>query len=165
MIAAVEGTKCTVSTVNAAGVDVDGYAAFATSRPPRSPATLATTARPPRRSSIWASRHRWGASRIRSIRQAARCERKTSFRRHAGDHGPTPVINDVVNLKAQYGLDTDNDGDIDAWQDATDGSIWSAANLPDQPLATLRQIRAVRIAIVTRSAQYEKDAVTHRAAV
>jgi type IV pilus assembly protein PilW len=27
-------------------------------------------------------------------------------------------------------------------------------------LATLRQVRAVRIAIVTRSAQYEKDAVT-----
>ena len=27
-------------------------------------------------------------------------------------------------------------------------------------MATLKQIRAVRIAIVTRSAQYEKDAVT-----
>ena len=71
--------------------------------------------------------------------------------------GPVvPVVSDVVNLKAQYGLDTDNDGIVDTWQDAT-GGVWSAANLPNQPLATLRQIRAVRIAIVTRSAQYEKD--------
>ncbi len=52
-----------------------------------------------------------------------------------------------------------NDGIIDAWQDAT-GGVWSAANLPNQPLATLRQIRAVRVAIVTRSAQYEKSPVT-----
>ena len=47
------------------------------------------------------------------------------------------------------------------WQDAT-GGVWSAANLPTQPLATLQQIRAVRIAIVTRSAQYEKDADRRR---
>ena len=72
---------------------------------------------------------------------------------------PAPVVNDVVNLKAQYGLDTNNDGSIDAWQDAT-GGVWSVATLPAQPLATLQQIRAVRIAIVTRSAQYEKDALT-----
>jgi len=77
----------------------------------------------------------------------------------AGLASPAPVVNDVINLKAQYGLDTDNDGSIDTWQDAT-GAVWSAANLPTQPLATLQQIRAVRIAIVTRSAQYEKDALT-----
>ena len=71
----------------------------------------------------------------------------------------TPVVSDVVNLKAQYGLDTNNDGIVDAWQDAT-GGVWSAAALPNQPLATLQQIRAVRIAIVTRSAQYEKTEVT-----
>jgi len=77
----------------------------------------------------------------------------------AGLASPAPVVNDVINLKAQYGLDTDNDGSIDTWQDAT-GAVWSAANLATQPLATLQQIRAVRIAIVTRSAQYEKDALT-----
>src|SRR4030095_11519174 len=37
---------------------------------------------------------------------------------------------------------------------------WPAANLPLQPLATWQQIRAVRIAIVTRSDQYETDVVT-----
>jgi type IV pilus assembly protein PilW len=75
---------------------------------------------------------------------------------------PAPFVSDVVNLKAQYGLDTNNDGVVDTWQDAS-GPVWSAANLPAQPLATLRQIRAVRVAIVTRSAQYEKDPVTAHA--
>ena len=69
-----------------------------------------------------------------------------------------PVVADVVNLKAQYGLDTDNDGTVDTWQEAT--GAWSSANLPLQPLATISQIRVVRVAIVTRSAQYEKDPVT-----
>jgi len=69
-----------------------------------------------------------------------------------------PLVSDVVNLKAHYGLDTNNDGIVDSWQDAT--GVWSAANLPTQPLATLQQIRAVRVAIVTRSAQYERDPVT-----
>jgi type IV pilus assembly protein PilW len=73
-----------------------------------------------------------------------------------------PVISDVVNLKAQYGLDTNNDGIVDTWQDAIGN--WSAANLPLQPLATSlatwQQIRAVRIAIVTRSPQFETDPVT-----
>ena len=69
-----------------------------------------------------------------------------------------PVVPDVVNLKLQYGLDTDNDGTVDTWQAPT--GQWSPANLSLQPLATISQILAVRVAIVTRSAQYEKDAVT-----
>jgi type IV pilus assembly protein PilW len=72
---------------------------------------------------------------------------------------PAPLVSDVFNLKAQYGLDTDNDGVVDTWQDATSG-VWTAASLPTQPIATLKQIRAVRVAIVTRSAQYEKDPIT-----
>jgi type IV pilus assembly protein PilW len=85
---------------------------------------------------------------------------RTQNQLHAnGPVSPNPVISDVVNLKARYGLDTDNDGIVETWQKATEG-VWTAAVLPNQPLATLRQIRAVRIAIVTRSAQYEKDAVT-----
>ena len=70
----------------------------------------------------------------------------------------TPAVSNVVNLKAQFGLDTDNDGTVDTWQPATGN--WSAANLPLQPQATWQQIRAVRIAIVTRSDQYEIDPVT-----
>ncbi len=83
--------------------------------------------------------------------------------------GPvSPVINDVVNLKAQYGVDSNCDGVL-TWQPAA--GPWSSANMPALPLPaaapfcspgvpTLKQIRAVRIAIVTRSAQYEKDPVT-----
>ena len=69
-----------------------------------------------------------------------------------------PVIAEVINLKAQYGLDNNNDGTVDIWQPAT--GAWSSANLPLQPLPTITQIQAVRVAIVTRSAQYERDLVT-----
>jgi type IV pilus assembly protein PilW len=69
-----------------------------------------------------------------------------------------PVVPEVIMLKAQYGLDTNNDGTVDTWQQAT--GTWSSANLPSQPLATIGQIQAVRIAIVTRSAQYERELVT-----
>jgi type IV pilus assembly protein PilW len=69
-----------------------------------------------------------------------------------------PAVSNVVNLKAQFGLDTDNNGSVDTWQFATGN--WSAANLPLQPMATWQQIRAVRIAIVTRSDQWEPETVT-----
>jgi type IV pilus assembly protein PilW len=52
----------------------------------------------------------------------------------------------------------DADGSIDVWQDATAG-CGTAASLPTAPLATLQQIRAVRVAIVTRSTQYEKEPI------
>ncbi len=68
------------------------------------------------------------------------------------------MVGNVVNLKVQFGLDTNNDGSVDTWQPAT--GLWSAANLPLQPQATWQQIRAVRLAIVTRSDQFETDPVT-----
>ena len=70
----------------------------------------------------------------------------------------SPAVSNVVNLKAQFGLDTDNDGTVDTWQPAT--GIWSAVNLPLQPQAVWQQIRAVRIAIVTRSDQFDVAAIT-----
>jgi type IV pilus assembly protein PilW len=70
----------------------------------------------------------------------------------------TAVVSNVINLKAQFGLDTNNDGSVDLWQPAT--GIWSSVNLPTQPPATWQQIRAIRIAIVTRSPQREAVAVT-----
>jgi len=80
------------------------------------------------------------------------------------DPSPIPVISEVVNLKAQYGLVTVPNGDI-TWQAAKDAWDYDVVTAPPPPgagplLATLQQIRAVRIAIVTRSAQYEKDIVT-----
>ena len=70
----------------------------------------------------------------------------------------TPVVSNVVNLKVQYGLDTNGDRQVDTWQAAT--GTWSAANLPTQPAAAWQQIQAVRVAIVTRSEKYETDVIT-----
>ena len=157
VIVAVQGPNCTLSTVNAGGVAIDSATGFA------------TIAHTPVTGSLGATYGSVGASLVNLGQRAsmARIEYTVDPTSHAlrtqnrlPTDGPVnPLINDVVNLKAQYGLDTNNDGTIDLWQDAT-GGVWSAASLPAQPLATLQQIRAVRIAIVTRSAQYEKDIVT-----
>ncbi len=157
VIVAVQGGNCTLSTINAGGVAVDALTGFA---------TLTHT---PVRGNLGVSYGAANATLVNLGRPAAmgRIEytvdtagRTLRTQNRLPTDGPvSPIINDVVNLKAQYGLDTDNDGAIDAWQDATAG-VWTSATLPTQPLATLRQIRAVRIAIVTRSAQYEKDPVT-----
>lgn len=52
----------------------------------------------------------------------------------------------VVNLQAEYGLDTNNDTLVDTWQ-VTAPATWST-------------VRAIRVGILARSQQYEKDAVT-----
>ncbi|WP_217646054.1 PilW family protein [Collimonas sp. OK307] len=57
-----------------------------------------------------------------------------------------PIATGVVGLRAQYGKDTNFDGSIDAW----DATQLTGANLA--------QIVAVRMAVVTRSNQYEKAA-------
>ena len=157
VVVAVQGTTCTISTVNPGGIAVDGTTGFTTitHTPVAGPtgatynavtATLVNLGQPGAMGKI--------AYTVDTTTYALRTQ---SLLPTAGP--VTPVINDVVNLKAQYGLDTDADGSIDVWQDAT--GAWSAANLPlpATPLATLQQIRAVRVAIVTRSTQYEKEPI------
>jgi type IV pilus assembly protein PilW len=157
VIVAVQGASCTLSTINANGVAVDGTTGFATlAHTPIAGSNAATYA------AVNASLVNLGQPAsmgrvVYTVDPAARALR--TQKRLPTDDPVNPLVSDVVNLKAQYGLDTDNDGIVDTWQEAT-GNTWSAANLPTRPLATLRQIRAVRVAIVTRSAQYEKNAVT-----
>jgi type IV pilus assembly protein PilW len=55
----------------------------------------------------------------------------------------------IIDLQAQYGLDTDGDFIADTWQSA-DPVNW-------------RQLIAVRVALLARSQQYEKAAVTNAA--
>ena len=67
-----------------------------------------------------------------------------------------PVADGVVNLQAQYGIDSDGDFKVDTWQDA-DPVDWT-------------RLLAVRVAILTRSHQYEPTStgpvyVTHTAPV
>jgi type IV pilus assembly protein PilW len=158
LIVAVQGNNCTLSTINdtAGAVTVDGngiatithtLVAGQTDNPYS--AAAATLVNLGRREAIGRIAY--------SVDPATRALR--TQRQLPANEPVSPLVSDVVNLKAQYGLDADNDGVVETWQDAT-GGVWSAANLPAQPLATLRQVRAIRVAIVTRSAQYEKDPVT-----
>lgn len=63
----------------------------------------------------------------------------------------------VVELHALYGLDTNNDGKVDSWTAPTGTyAIATAMKTPD----TIRQIVAVRVALVMRSALSEKDVVS-----
>jgi type IV pilus assembly protein PilW len=67
-----------------------------------------------------------------------------------------PSAADVVSMQAQYGLTaapaTANNSVITTWADA-------GAAAPD--LATRLRIRAVRVALITRSSAYEKDVVSY----
>jgi type IV pilus assembly protein PilW len=59
----------------------------------------------------------------------------------------TPVVDGIVQLKAEYGRDTDGDGDVDTW----------TATMPGTPTPTdWSRVIAVRLAVVARSAQPEK---------
>ena len=59
------------------------------------------------------------------------------------------VQNGVVDLKAFYGVDTDADGVVDKYVSDTPTTV-----------AGWQQVRAVRMALLTRSEQFEKDKVT-----
>ncbi|WP_448506146.1 PilW family protein [Immundisolibacter sp.] len=66
----------------------------------------------------------------------------------ANQAAATEVAEGIVNLQAEYGVDTDGNGVIAAgeWGVAAPGN-W-------------RQLRAIRVALLARSQQYEKTAVT-----
>ncbi|MFO1218195.1 MAG: PilW family protein [Burkholderiaceae bacterium] len=70
------------------------------------------------------------------------------------------LADNIVNLQAAYGVAAAwNSPDIAAWQAPT--GAWSASTLMDGTAASadkIQRIRAVRLAIVARSAQYEKSA-------
>jgi type IV pilus assembly protein PilW len=55
----------------------------------------------------------------------------------------------IVQLKAQYGKDTDGDSVVDTWNNTLPANA-----------AEWMQVRAVRIALLSRSAKFEKTAVT-----
>ncbi|MBI5861494.1 MAG: PilW family protein [Rhodocyclales bacterium] len=66
----------------------------------------------------------------------------------ANPPAPTEVAEGIINLQAEYGVDTNGNGVFDA-------SEWSAA-----APANWQKLRAIRIALLARSQQYEKTAVT-----
>lgn len=66
------------------------------------------------------------------------------------------VADGVVNLQAQYGIDTNGDDVVDSWVEPT--GPWLAATLRADPNRStlLRQIKSIRIGLLLRSAQYER---------
>ena len=62
---------------------------------------------------------------------------------------PVPLTSNVVNLKFQYGIDSDGDGALDTWVSAT--GAWSPANVLVAPRATLDRIKALRIGVIARA--------------
>jgi type IV pilus assembly protein PilW len=165
VVVAVQGTNCTLSVIGAAGISVAASTGIT---------TIAHTLTATPGNNTTATYGAVAASLV-NLGQAASPGEAARFGQtlYTVDPGTntlrtqsllptvqpvTPVVSNVVNLKAQLGLDTDNDGTVDAWQPAT--GLWSSVNLPAQPPAAWQQIRAVQVAIVTRSPQYEVDAVT-----
>ena len=68
-----------------------------------------------------------------------------------GRTAPAVLAENIVNLQAQYGVDTNNDGTIDSWQPAT--AAWAAGAITRQQIT---QIKAIRVGIVARSGLLEK---------
>lgn len=157
VVAAVQGATCTMSTIDPGGVAVDPATGFATLTVTPVAGNFGATYAAVTASVVNLGKPEAMARVAYTVDATAHALRTQKL---LPNNDPiAPLVSDVVNLKAQYGLDTDNDGIVDSWQDAATGA-WTSANLPAQALATLRQIRAVRVAIVTRSGQYEKDPVT-----
>ena len=72
-----------------------------------------------------------------------------TFSSATGATTPSELFPDIVNLQAFYGKDTDNDGVVDTYD-----SVQPTTN------AAWRQVLSMRVAVVARSAQMEKDTVT-----
>ena len=68
---------------------------------------------------------------------------------------PNPIASNIVNMKMQYGIDTDGDGLLDAWVPAT--GPWAPAVLLVAPIATINQIKAVRMGVIVRGEQFDQN--------
>ncbi len=75
---------------------------------------------------------------------------------------PVPIAQNVVLLKAQYGVDTDANGIIDCWTpaDASTCGDFSPAAVRGFTLAQINRILAVRIGVVVRSDEPDLRALT-----
>lgn len=74
----------------------------------------------------------------------------------ANGDAPVPLVSNVVNLKFQYGIDSDGDGALDTWVRADAAGAWSPATVLAAPRTTLARIKAIRIGIVVRTENRER---------
>jgi type IV pilus assembly protein PilW len=79
-----------------------------------------------------------------------------------GSDTPQALEDGVYDLRARYGVDTNDDGVIDAWVAPT-AAPWDAASLLDGSQASqrnLRRILAVRVGLILRNSAPEREAVS-----
>jgi type IV pilus assembly protein PilW len=69
---------------------------------------------------------------------------------------PNPLASNIVNMKLLYGIDNDGDGILDTW--VAPVGPWSDANVLAADAPTLRKIKAVRLGIIVRGEQWDRDA-------
>ncbi|HEY8242015.1 MAG TPA: PilW family protein [Casimicrobiaceae bacterium] len=67
-----------------------------------------------------------------------------------------PLASSIMNLKALYGIDTDGNGTVDEWTPATGN--YTPAKVLAAAGTELRRIKAVRLGMVVRSDEYDRDA-------
>ena len=68
---------------------------------------------------------------------------------------PNPLASNVVHMKAQYGIDGDDDGFLDTWVPAA-APPWNSTGVLAAPAATLARIKAIRIGLIVRSETYDR---------
>lgn len=68
---------------------------------------------------------------------------------------PNPLVSNVVNLKVQYGIDTDGDGALDTWV-AASAAGWGPADILAAPRASLDRIKALRIGVIARTERTDR---------
>jgi type IV pilus assembly protein PilW len=69
---------------------------------------------------------------------------------------PNPLASNIVNMKLLYGIDNNGDGILDAWVAPT--GPWSDASVLAADAPTLRKIKAVRLGVIVRGEQWDRDA-------
>lgn len=70
---------------------------------------------------------------------------------------PNPLVANIVNLKFQYGIDSDGDGTLDTWAPASASGEWNPLALLAAPRATLDRIKAIRIGVIARTEQRDRE--------
>jgi type IV pilus assembly protein PilW len=67
-----------------------------------------------------------------------------------------PLASSIMNLKLQYGIDNDGDGDVDEWTPPT--GLYAPASVLAFTGPNLRRIKAVRMGVIVRSDEFDRDA-------
>ena len=74
----------------------------------------------------------------------------------ANGDAPVPLTSNIVNVKFQYGIDSDGDGTLDTWTGAASSGAYAAAVLLAAPRATVERIKAIRVGIIVREERIDR---------